>query len=125
MTKTKWHMIEPWLSLAMALAWLTVLIWASIHIGQNLDRLERLTEDPGTVVCYAALAEDSQPIPMPCDYRHGGWYPVTPPVHVPPCDDDAPGKPITGTCWLADDGGVAVWPRPYAPAPIYILAGAK
>lgn len=46
--------------------------------------------------------------------------PVT--VTLPPCDDDRPGQAITGPCWLADDGQLAVWPYPYAPAPSLILA---
>lgn len=52
--------------------------------------------------------------------------PVTPiGVHLPPCDDDAPGKPVTGPCWLSDDGRVAVWPYPYAPQPWYVLDGSQ
>ena len=52
-------------------------------------------------------------------------------VHLPPCDDDAPGKPITGPCWLIDDDGpgrqtrISVWPYPYAPQPWYVLDGSQ
>lgn len=48
---------------------------------------------------------------------------ATGPVDLPACDDDAPGRPVTGPCWLLDDGQLAVWPYPYAPAPIYRLEG--
>jgi hypothetical protein len=40
---------------------------------------------------------------------------------IPPCDDDAPGRPITGPCWLVDDDMTAVWPYPYAPTPLAVL----
>lgn len=46
---------------------------------------------------------------------------VTVVQHLRPCDDDAPGDPVTGACWLSDDGGVAIWPYPYAPEPLMIL----
>lgn len=46
---------------------------------------------------------------------------------LPACDDDAPGDPVTGPCWLLDDGPggrlVRVFPYPYAPQPLYVLAG--
>jgi hypothetical protein len=41
--------------------------------------------------------------------------------HLPPCDDGAPGAPVTGPCWLTDDGGTAIWPYPYASEPVAIL----
>ena len=57
------------------------------------------------------------------------WNPQPDPpavtVYLPPCDDDAPGHPVTGTCWLLDDGPggvlVRVFPYPYAPVPLYVL----
>lgn len=48
---------------------------------------------------------------------------------IPACDDDAPGRPVTGPCWLLDDDGpdgqrrISVWPYPYAPTPLAVLAG--
>lgn len=42
---------------------------------------------------------------------------------LPACDDDAPGRPVTGPCWLMDDGGMAVWPYPYAPTPVAVMGG--
>ena len=44
---------------------------------------------------------------------------------LPPCDDDAPGRPITGPCWLLDDDMTAVWPYPYAPTPLAVLRGSQ
>jgi hypothetical protein len=48
-------------------------------------------------------------------------------VTLPACDDDAPGRPVTGPCWLIDDGPggtlVRVFAYPYAPEPLYVLAG--
>lgn len=78
-------------------------------------------EHAAPAVCWAAVAEDSDPHQAPCDYRDGAWWPMTAPLHLPPCDDDAPGRPVVGTCWLADDDGVAVWPHPYAPTPLAVL----
>ena len=46
---------------------------------------------------------------------------------LPACDDDAPGHPVTGPCWLIDDGPggtlVRVFAYPYAPEPLYVLTG--
>lgn len=61
--------------------------------------------------------------------RHRAPAPVAPTVTVtshdvkilPPCDDDAPAHPVTGPCWQWDEGTLAVWPYPYAPAPLYVL----
>lgn len=44
---------------------------------------------------------------------------------LPPCDDSSPGHPVTGPCWLTDDGGTAVWPYPYAPQPLYVLEASR
>jgi hypothetical protein len=72
-------------------------------------------------VCLRATTQDSTPVQVACDYRDGAWHPQGPPVHLPPCDDSAPGREVTGTCWLADDDGVSVWPTPYATVPLYVL----
>ena len=42
-------------------------------------------------------------------------------VTLPPCDATDP--PTQGPCWLWDDDTIAVWPYPYAPTPLYVLAG--
>lgn len=81
-------------------------------------------QGPAGPVCYRATTEDSKPTETPCDYRHGGWHPVTPTVTLPACDDNRPGQPVAGPCWLADGNQVAVYPRPHG-TPLYILAGAK
>jgi hypothetical protein len=73
------------------------------------------------VACWSAPTEDSKPSTVPCDYRDGAYYPATGTLYLPPCDDDAPGRPIQGTCWLLDDGGIAIWPAPYQGDPIVVL----
>ena len=87
---------------------------------------------PAAPTCYVGATEDSDPVPVPCDYRLGAWEPrdqVT--RHLPPCDSDVPGLPVTGVCWLVDDDGpegqtrISVWPWPYAPAPLYVLEGSN
>ena len=59
--------------------------------------------------------------------RHRDPVPAAPTVTLPACDDDAPGHPVTGPCWLIDDGPggtlVRVFAYPYAPEPLYVLAG--
>lgn len=66
----------------------------------------------GGLVLGTAIGSPQSPAQTPA--------PVT--VTLPPCDDDRPGQAITGPCWLTDDDTVAVWPYPYAPAPLYVLA---
>ena len=99
MDRERKTMIRTLVEWALAATWITLLIIACVRIGNSVDRLNRLVdahETPSAVVR----------------------------VDLPSCDDDAPGRPITGTCWLADDDQVAVWPYPYAPEPIYVLTGA-
>jgi len=59
--------------------------------------------------------------------RHRDPVPAATTVTLPACDDDAPGHPVTGPCWLIDDGPggtlVRVFAYPYAPEPLYVLAG--
>lgn len=74
--------------------WLGTLVWACVTIARDVDRLERVLDARQAVT-----------------------------VTLPPCDDDHPGAPVTGPCWLADNGTVAVWPYPYAPHPLYVLTG--
>jgi len=59
--------------------------------------------------------------------RHRDPVPAATTVTLPACDDDAPGHPVTGPCWLIDDGPggtlVRVFAYPYAPEPLYVLTG--
>jgi hypothetical protein len=53
---------------------------------------------------------------------------ATVPAHLPPCDSDVPGLPVTGQCWLWDDDDqgvtrIRIFPYPYAPTPLYVLEG--
>ena len=59
--------------------------------------------------------------------RHRDPVPAATTVTLPACDDDTPGHLVTGPCWLIDDGPggtlVRVFAYPYAPEPLYVLAG--
>lgn len=59
--------------------------------------------------------------------RHRDPVPAATTATLPACDDDFPGHPVTGPCWLIDDGPggtlVRVFAYPYAPEPLYVLAG--
>lgn len=73
------------------------------------------------VVVPSWLARASTPAPAPTV-----TVTVVPTLGaIPPCDDDAPGRPITGPCWLVDDDMTAVWPYPYAPTPVAVLRGSQ
>lgn len=86
-------------SILAMLLWMGALIVTAVSMNRSVDRLDRLVDAHNT---------------PPAVVR----------VDLPSCDDDAPGRPITGTCWLWDDDQVAVWPYPYAPQPLYVLTGA-
>lgn len=100
-----WLLVGVWLTLLVA-----VLVIGGRHVVQAADP-----------TCWEAATEDSVATPVRCDYRQGAFWPVSDPLRLPPCDDDAPGHPVTGMCWLADDGTVSIWPRPYADQPLEIL----
>jgi hypothetical protein len=93
-------------------------VGTSVYVTVSLAT--RQTPAPPVPQCWAAMTEDSTPHPVPCDYRDGAYWPLTAPLTLPPCDDGA-----QGTCWLTDDGSVAIWPRPYASTPLLILEGSK
>lgn len=103
-------------SVGVGLLWLTLTLTLALVMVADRDQ-------GSTPTCWVAATEDSDPHQVPCDYRNGAWWPRTPPLRLPTCDRDIPGAPVTGTCWLADDGSVAVWPRPYASGPVAILEG--
>jgi len=108
-------------------------IFAGIEHERQLDRIEAaVAVRPEAPQCWLSATEDSEPRPGACDYHNGAWWPVTDALRLPPCDDDAPGKPIIGTCWLLDDDGpngerrVSVWRHPYDPAgPWLVLEGSQ
>jgi hypothetical protein len=68
-------------------------------------------------VILAVGFRPADPAPVPA--------PVPVMVQLPPCDDDAPGRPVTGPCWLSDEDRVWIYPYPYASAPMYVLNGSQ
>lgn len=111
--------------------YLAMVLWPLGVIGVFLAGILALALVPvadqglGRPTCWAASTEDSDPQPVPCDYRNGAWHPVTPPIALVPCDQDTPGQPVTGPCWLSDSGTLAIWPHPYATTPLYRLEGSQ
>lgn len=83
--------------ITLAALYAALIMWASVSMAHTVDRLDRLVN--------AHLVQGT--------------------AQLRPCDEDRPGHPVTGPCWLADDGTLAVWPYPYAPAPLYVLQGSQ